>query len=125
MISTFTITLRGAFVARLLGEMAAMLCGSMGTLMEAALTVLLSGFGALPQSKSRTGSSRSMQLPRVAILVAISLFQRPFGCDRFVRVNDLLGYTGKYGVIDHILGWNCPERRKIRSEAYCLSAIRA
>ena len=126
MISTFTITLRGAFVARLLSEMVAKLCGSMGTLMAAvydSLKSLSSRFGILRFRSFSADLSRSMQLPLFVIRMAISQFQRP-SLDVTDLGKDLPTGKGEYGVIDHIIGWNCPERRKIRSEAYWLSAIR-
>jgi hypothetical protein len=106
MISTFTITLRGASVARLLQEMAALLCGSLGMSMAAAPSGSRSLETLLP-SRFGTDLSRSMTLPQLAV----NQFQRP----NYVG-NDCPADAGKYGFIGHIIGWLKLERTRIRSE---------
>ncbi len=107
MTSTFTITLRGASVARLLQEMAALLCGSLGMSMAAAAAGSFSLLGRLSRLCDSALSPQSMSLPQVAT----RQFQRP-EC----VVDNRLADAGKYGFIGHIIGWLKNERTKIRSE---------
>jgi hypothetical protein len=111
MTSTFTITLRGASVARLLQEMAALLCGSLGMSnlgmsMAAAFAGLSSLLARLARRFGSALSSQSMLLPQVAT----RQFQCP-DCVVEIRPAD----AGKYGFIGHI-NWLKNERIKIRSE---------
>jgi hypothetical protein len=111
MTSTFTITLRGASVARLLQEMAALLCGglgmsSLGMSMAAASAGSFSLLGRLSSLLDTALSPRSMLLPQVAT----NQLQRP-EC-----VVNRPADAGKYGFIGHIIGWLKNERTKIRSE---------
>jgi hypothetical protein len=106
MTSTFTITLRGASVARLLQEMAALLCGSLGMSMAAAFAGLSSLLARLARRFNSALSSQSMLLPQVAT----RQFQCP-DCVVEIRPAD----AGKYGFIGHI-NWLKNERTKIRSE---------
>jgi hypothetical protein len=106
MTSTFTITLRGASVARLLQEMAALLCGSLGMSMAAAFAGLSSLLARLARRFGSALSSQSMLLPQVAT----RQFQCP-DCVVEIRPAD----AGKYGFIGHI-NWLKNERTKIRSE---------
>jgi hypothetical protein len=111
MTSTFTITLRGASVARLLQEMAALLCGSLGMSslgmsMAAAFAGSFSLLGRLSSRLDTALSSQSMLLPQVATCQ----FQRP-ECVVDNRPAD----AGNYGFIGHIIGWLKNERTKIRS----------
>ncbi len=111
MTSTFTITLRGASVARLLQEMAALLCGGLGMSslvmsMAAAFAGLSSLLARLARQFNSALLSQSMLLPQVAT----RQFQRP-EC----VVDRRLADTGKYGFIGHI-NWLKNERNRIRSE---------
>ena len=121
MTSTFTITLRGASVARLLQEMAALLCGDLGMSnlsisggmsMAAASAGSFSLLGRLSSLCDTALSPQSMLLPQVATRQS----QRP-ECVGDRRLAD----TGKYGFIGHI-NWLKNERNKIRSEECWSSA---
>jgi hypothetical protein len=111
MISTFTITLCGAFVARLLQEMAAVLCGSVGMSMVAATSSASSAAAMLPRNLS-ANSPRSRQL--------LQVINCQFPCPVFVGINLPVG-EGKYGFIGHVRDWLTLERRKIRSKECRLS----
>jgi hypothetical protein len=115
MTSTFTITLRGASVARLLQEMAALLCGglgmsSLGMSMAAASAGSFSLLGRLSSRFETALSPRSMLLPLNRLApVATNQLQRP-EC-----VVNRPADAGKYGFIGHIIDWLKNERTKIRS----------
>jgi hypothetical protein len=105
MTSTFTITRRGASVARLLREMAALLCGSLGMSVAAVSAGSFSLLGRLSSQMGTALSSQSMLLPQVATYQ----LQRP-EC-----VVNRPADAGKYGFIGHIIDWLKNERTKIRS----------
>lgn len=115
MTSTFTITLRGASVARLLQEMAALLCGglgmsSLGMSMAAASAGSFSLLGRLSSLLDTALSPRSMLLPLNRLApVATNQLQRP-EC-----VVNRPADAGEYGFIGHIIDWLKNERTKIRS----------
>jgi hypothetical protein len=120
MTSTFTITLRGASVACLLQEMAALLCGdlgmsslgmsSLGMSMAAASAGSFSLLGRLSSRFDTALSPRSMLLPLNRLApVATNQLQRP-EC-----VVNRPADAGEYGFIGHIIDWLKNERTKIRS----------
>jgi hypothetical protein len=115
MTSTFTITLRGASVARLLQEMAALLwvglgMSSLGMSMAAASAGSFSLLGRLSSLLDTALSPRSMLLPLNRLApVATNQLQRP-EC-----VVNRPADAGEYGFIGHIIDWLKNERTKIRS----------
>lgn len=115
MTSTFTITLRGASVALLLQEMAALLwvglgMSSLGMSMAAAFAGSFSLLGRLSSRFDTALSPRSMLLPLNRLApVATNQLQRP-EC-----VVNRPADAGEYGFIGHIIDWLKNERTKIRS----------